>query len=188
MAYTHQPTSALASGHGHKIPRPTKFAVQVEVSAPSFEAHRYQNYASYQAQQENVPPIYPALDQQYSSDVKENGQALRNDTSGSTAIAQATSKSESADGRAVDYSGLLLSLAEEYLDAARALGPDVASQGREEDLERYHKLLATGLGCLESTLQVRLSSALIHCCCMVPALTWECSDGDFIPRQRPVFV
>ena len=54
----------------------------------------------------------------------------------------------------IDYQVLLLSLADEYLNAAHSHGTMVALQRREMDLEEYYKLLATGLGCLEAVLKV----------------------------------
>lgn len=54
----------------------------------------------------------------------------------------------------VDYQVLLLSLADEYLNAAHNHGTTVASLRKEDDVEEYYKLLATGLGCLEAVLKV----------------------------------
>ena len=54
----------------------------------------------------------------------------------------------------MDYQVLLLSLADEYLDAAHSHGTRVALSRRESDLEEYYKLVATGLGCLEAVLKV----------------------------------
>lgn len=54
----------------------------------------------------------------------------------------------------VDYQVLLLSLADEYLNAAHSHGTTVASLRRDDDVEEYYKLLATGLGCLEAVLKV----------------------------------
>lgn len=56
----------------------------------------------------------------------------------------------------IDYQILLLSLADEYLNAAQSSGTMVALQRREMDLEGYYKLVATGLGCLEAVLKVRI--------------------------------
>jgi hypothetical protein len=49
---------------------------------------------------------------------------------------------------------LLLSLAEEYINAAHSMGSIVALLKRARDLEQYYKLIATGLGCLEVVLKV----------------------------------
>lgn len=54
----------------------------------------------------------------------------------------------------VDYQVLLLSLADEYLNAAHARGTIVSLATRETDVEEYYKLVATGLGCLEAVLKV----------------------------------
>lgn len=53
---------------------------------------------------------------------------------------------------------LLISLAEEYFDAAHELAPFVAKCMNEENVEAYEQLIATGLGCLDTALKkVRLS-------------------------------
>jgi hypothetical protein len=54
----------------------------------------------------------------------------------------------------VDYQVLLLSLADEYLNAAHSRGTTTSLAGRESDVEEYYKLVATGLGCLEAVLKV----------------------------------
>ena len=54
----------------------------------------------------------------------------------------------------LDYQLLLLSLAEDYLAAAHSEGSMVALLRRAMEMQRYHKLIATGLGCLEAVLKV----------------------------------
>jgi hypothetical protein len=54
----------------------------------------------------------------------------------------------------VDYQGLLLSLAEEYFDAAHSSQSLDAVIRRETEMRTYYKLIATGLGCLEALLNV----------------------------------
>jgi hypothetical protein len=44
-------------------------------------------------------------------------------------------------------------MSEEYVRAAYAIGPSTATGQRQADLERYYKLMATGLGCMESVLK-----------------------------------
>lgn len=60
----------------------------------------------------------------------------------------------------VDYQVLLLSLADEYLNAAHRHGTKLALATRHEDVEEYYKLVATGLGCLEAVLKVSFSQLL----------------------------
>ncbi|KAK2803864.1 hypothetical protein FQN50_006872 [Emmonsiellopsis sp. PD_5] len=54
---------------------------------------------------------------------------------------------------AIDYHVLLLSLADEYLDAAHSQGTALAVTRQEGDTEEYYKLIATGLACLEAVLK-----------------------------------
>lgn len=52
----------------------------------------------------------------------------------------------------LDYSLLLISLAESYLNSAYTLSPLVALGRRTTDAREMYKLIATGLACLESVL------------------------------------
>lgn len=63
-------------------------------------------------------------------------------------------KSGKPDKPPVDYQVLLLSLADEYLKAAHRHGTKMALTTSEADVEEYHKLVSTGLGCLEAVLKV----------------------------------
>lgn len=53
----------------------------------------------------------------------------------------------------VDYQSVLLSLSEEYVQAAHSMSGHLCSpDATEKDLEQYHQLMATALGCLESVI------------------------------------
>jgi Cohesin loading factor len=49
---------------------------------------------------------------------------------------------------------LFISMAEEMFDIAHSGGAMAALSTHNDDLERYYSLVATGLGCLETTLKV----------------------------------
>jgi coenzyme F420-reducing hydrogenase beta subunit len=53
----------------------------------------------------------------------------------------------------VDLSVLLLQLADEYINAAHSLGPLAAKAQRADVVDQYHKLMATGLGCMQAALK-----------------------------------
>lgn len=53
----------------------------------------------------------------------------------------------------IDHAQLLISLAEEYFEAAHKLAPSISLAMTTENVEVYQKLIATGLGCLETTLK-----------------------------------
>jgi hypothetical protein len=58
---------------------------------------------------------------------------------------------------------LLVALAEEYFASAHSIGPPLARKMREDLVGDYHKLVATGLGCLEASLKpthIRLAPRL----------------------------
>ncbi|EAT91351.2 hypothetical protein SNOG_01702 [Parastagonospora nodorum SN15] len=52
-----------------------------------------------------------------------------------------------------DLSVMLLSAADEYIAAARGMGTRVVRSRREADVLQYHKLMATGLGCMDTVLR-----------------------------------
>lgn len=52
-----------------------------------------------------------------------------------------------------DLSVMLLSAADEYIAAARGMGALVAREKREADVRQYYKLMATGLGCMDTVLR-----------------------------------
>lgn len=56
----------------------------------------------------------------------------------------------------IDYTLLLLSLAEDYFAAAYGEGSLTAVVGGEGEMQPYYGLIATGLGCLEAVLKVKL--------------------------------
>ncbi|KAJ5341717.1 Major facilitator superfamily domain general substrate transporter [Penicillium brevicompactum] len=55
----------------------------------------------------------------------------------------------------VDYQVLLLSLADEYLNAAHARGTNISMATSETEVDGYYKLVATGLGCLEANWRLQ---------------------------------
>lgn len=60
-----------------------------------------------------------------------------------------------------DKAMLLISLAEEYFESAHNLAPSVVFSMTDADVHAYEKLVATGLGCLDTALKnVRLPPRL----------------------------
>ncbi|KAJ5934005.1 hypothetical protein N7454_006334 [Penicillium verhagenii] len=64
-----------------------------------------------------------------------------------------TDKTTKSNKPPVDYQVLLLSLADEYLNAAHRHGTQTALVSHPADVEEYYKLVSTGLGCLEAVLK-----------------------------------
>lgn len=52
-----------------------------------------------------------------------------------------------------DLAVLLLSAADEYINAAHGMGSVAALSQRDTDLQHYYKLMSTGLGCMEAVLK-----------------------------------
>ena len=53
----------------------------------------------------------------------------------------------------IDQPKLLMSLAEEFFDAAHTLAPSIALTMTTANVNAYEKLIATGLGCLDTALK-----------------------------------
>jgi hypothetical protein len=58
-----------------------------------------------------------------------------------------------SDMQPPDTSMLLLALAEEYFEAAHALAPSTAFSMTSANVDAYERLIATGLGCLDTALK-----------------------------------
>lgn len=74
-------------------------------------------------------------------------------TTPQSASSQARPSYAPAKALPTDLSVLLLQAADEYINAARCLGPLAALARKEDDLQKYYKLMATALGCMEATLK-----------------------------------
>lgn len=139
---------------------------QVVVGTSPSQAYQQQNYASFQVQQQQqyANCSFRPPQQQYRPFAVEIANAPA-PTPGTTPQATKqgfglTSKTGISSEPPLDYQILLLSMAEEYFNAAHGQGSLVALAQREVEMERYYKLVATGLGCLESVLKVNIFSLI----------------------------
>ncbi|KAH0535956.1 hypothetical protein FGG08_007152 [Glutinoglossum americanum] len=149
--------------------------VTFEAQGPA-QAHQYHNYASYQQQYQQAPPAnifqecqQPIIQQRQVRELpvlqkealqppqKLVKQHLLPTTPITVTPAPDPIHEESPP---LDYQVLLISLAEDYFTAAHRQGSLVALSTRIEDLDRYYKLIAFGLGCLETILKQRLQPRL----------------------------
>jgi hypothetical protein len=110
-----------------------------------FQPPQYLNPAD--LQQRPPPQPYPSQQQQYIQQTSQT-QRLSNPTFENSARMAPTKPAESEINRPM----LLISLAEEYFNAAHELAPFVAMCMNEENIEAYEQLIATGLGCLDTAL------------------------------------
>lgn len=69
-------------------------------------------------------------------------------------LTEATTARPSSVASSLDYHSLLLSLAEDYFAAARDRSSLTGLLRKELEIQTYHKLIATGLACLEAVLKV----------------------------------
>ncbi|KAF1353582.1 cohesin loading factor [Delphinella strobiligena] len=86
----------------------------------------------------------------------------------------------------VDYQVLLLALADEYISKAHSMASILARDMREVDLDQYHKLIASGLGCMESVLRnfkfpsPTMEARLVHRYC---SLLFDETENDDVAHE-----
>ncbi|ORY15456.1 cohesin loading factor-domain-containing protein [Clohesyomyces aquaticus] len=78
---------------------------------------------------------------------------IKKHTPQSTPTPARTQNAPPAQPLPADFSVMLLSMADEYIKAARGMGPIAAMINREAEKQQYYKLMATGLGCMEAVLK-----------------------------------
>jgi Cohesin loading factor len=111
------------------------------------------SHVSYPQQNQNTPKSQKPSQSRRPPETSSNGsmQELRNREQPKT-----QSKSQPKDqakSQPVDTPALLIALAEEYFVAAHKIGPSVTRVMSKDLVNEYQKLIATGLGCLESTFK-----------------------------------
>jgi hypothetical protein len=112
-------------------------------------------------QQPNGPPV-PQQGVRSSSNPKP--QVVMKSSSQSLMQSQASTSAEAKQAKddmpKIAYNMVLLSLSDEYIEAAHKLGPRVAFFENDEDIEAYNKLIAAGLTCIECAMKVLLGTLL----------------------------
>ena len=100
--------------------------------------------------------------------------------------AVSTSKRSHQPDLPVDYQVLLLALADEYITKAHGMTAVLVRSMAEADVEQYHKLIASGLGCMESVLKnfkfpdPRIEARLVHRYC---SLLFEETENDDVAHE-----
>ncbi|KAI5302036.1 hypothetical protein KEM56_001107, partial [Ascosphaera pollenicola] len=81
----------------------------------------------------------------------------------------------------IDYQTLLLSLADEYFDAAHSQGATLAASRKQSDIDGYYHLVATGLACLEVVLKSRKLPPQVEAIVRLryALVLYEETDNDF---------
>ena len=166
MAYQPDPSyAANQQTYGYTAAR---YYPQVVIGPSPSQVYQQQNYTAYQAQSSFYVPagIQPQQqEQRYPPHALDIANALP-----PTPSLVSNVRRESDDARRkrpkpseppLDYQVLLLSLAEEYFNAAHGQGSLVALAQRGMEMDNYHKLVASGLGCLETVLKVGRRTARI---------------------------
>ncbi|KAJ5752276.1 hypothetical protein N7520_009193 [Penicillium odoratum] len=133
-----------------KLPPAPKPPSMPKVSAPSEQTSLKPtpSPAVPEVPQVMIPAISP--DFQANTQTQQSQKALQQKKQLSQKVADKAMKSSKPP---VDYQVLLLSLADEYLNAAHEHGTQTALLSNPADVEEYYKLVSTGLGCLEAVLK-----------------------------------
>lgn len=166
----HQPDPSYAANHQPYGYPAARYYPQVVIGPSPSQVYQQQNYAAYQTQNSLYVPAgfqqqQQQQDQRYAAPAFDIPMALPSTPS---SIPSGRHESDAARKKRLkpsepplDYQVLLLSLAEEYFNAAHGQGSLVALAQRGMEMESYYKLVATGLGCLETVLKVGLRVARI---------------------------
>ncbi|KAI9718928.1 MAG: hypothetical protein M1812_003812 [Candelaria pacifica] len=156
MAYSSTSTESYGYyPNGHVSARPNApFEVQVYVPPISTLQQQHQVHAAYQPQPQNAPSNFYPPQQQLAYHPPPRSEAPHLPPASNQAAANYDSANTvNGAGTPVDYQVLLLSLAEDYLDAAHGRGAMVALATRASEVEQYKRLISFGLGCLETVLK-----------------------------------
>ncbi|KAK4996618.1 hypothetical protein LTR60_007815, partial [Cryomyces antarcticus] len=166
LAQQYQPYISYPSPYSQYASIP-QYQQTISIPPPVQQQHapQYQTYPQRAQEQQPAPypQRYPPAIQQQPTPQPETASQSRRVRSKASAETYAMSEMpepqpqpQPQNALPVDYSLLLLSLAEEYIDAAHGMGSMVALMRREPDAKEYCKLLANGLGCMEAALKNRL--------------------------------
>ncbi|KAI9762321.1 MAG: hypothetical protein M4579_000470 [Chaenotheca gracillima] len=154
--YPHPAYAAYADPR--RYPPPT-FEVQVPAQRAPPQPQQYNNYVAYPSQYDpraQLPPPLPQYSppQQYypvPPHPVQNTQPPPNPQIAPKPVIDYAPQEEQYP--ALEYEVLLLYLSEEYLRAAHDRGMTIALGKNELEVQQYHKLVASGLACLESVLK-----------------------------------
>jgi hypothetical protein len=158
------PPSPYHQQHAPQIQHNQWQGAQQHQSQPQpVQYHSYPQYPAHspviqQPPVQRPPPMVEISRPQHKVQRQSSGQA-----SSSSSNVPVVKKEEARPAEPpVEYDLLLLSLAEEYINAAHNIGPTVALYRRSEDMEQYYQLVATGMSCMEAVLKVRRLSSLLR--------------------------
>lgn len=162
MAYQPEP-SYVANQYTSTYPAP-RYYPQVVIGPSPGQVYQQQNFAAYQAQNSLYVPggnhqqQQQQQQRQYPPPALDIANALPSTPSSVSNVRReaddAGRKRLKLSEPPLDYQVLLLSLAEDYFNAAHGQGSLVALAQRGMEMESYYKLVATGLSCLETVLKV----------------------------------
>ncbi|KAH6684131.1 cohesin loading factor [Halenospora varia] len=129
--------------------------VQHQQSAPEYARRGYYTPPTIQPQALQSQYIQPSqlFQQPTAQPAQLNPLALGPKVAAPTTFKHSARMAPSPTDNQSDRSMLLLSLAEEYFDAAHQLAPSVSLAMTSNNVESYEHLIATGLGCLEAALK-----------------------------------
>jgi hypothetical protein len=152
--YVPVPSIAPPNAYFHAASQPQyhfpQYTERLQQRFPQFsDSVQVQIPSSNQLQQVGSQP----KQQQASRHVHENSLRQQYPPPVSMESVKPLSKPKQVAGQSIDPQMLMVSLAEEYFEAAHSLASLVARNMRATSLEEYQGLIATGLGCLESVLK-----------------------------------
>ncbi|OAX82030.1 hypothetical protein ACJ72_03627 [Emergomyces africanus] len=143
---THLPSQSQAQSQSQPPPPPHPPPPQVYpqiIMPPQPALHQHRSVSAVQQRDTPVPKSQP-----------KKSHSLKHLRSKSPTKMPQPQQHPAASGKPeIDYHTLLLSLADEYIDAAHSQGTALAVAREEAETDEYYKLIATGLACLEAVLK-----------------------------------
>lgn len=150
-----QITPPRASSQSLQQPKPPQAAPQIQITPQRTPSQSFQQPTPIQKTPQPQTPSQVPPSQQSSSQPRSHPKVViprppshQLTSPTKTAPAQLSQKALPAD-----LSVMLLSAADEYIAAARSLGSSVARQRKSNEVQQYHKLMSTAMGCMDAVLR-----------------------------------
>jgi hypothetical protein len=159
QAQLHTPSKSAPRSQSHQEnpPRPQQYSQNGQVSNQHRTPLQPQSTPKNRAPSQMHTPVTqhrsPALSQTPSQSRSHPQVVIKKTTPQAMQTPTRPQHAPQSKALPTDLAVLLLSAADEYINAAHGMGSLAALRQREADLQHYYKLISTGLGCMESVLK-----------------------------------
>lgn len=137
-------------------PKASQAATQTQVTPQRAPSQSFQQPKPTPATPQQQTPPQPTPSQQFSSSQPKSHPKVvipRPPSHQLTSPTKAAPAQVQQKALPADLSVMLLSAADEYIAAARDLGPLVVRRKKDSDVQQYYKLMSTAMGCMDAVLK-----------------------------------